>query len=303
MSGPVSSADTPAEPVADVAAPPCFETLEGRQAQVGRMTVTRLLPKRARRTIGAWCFVDHFGPARSADATIQIGPHPHIGLHTVTWLLEGEVVHRDGLGSEQPITPGQLNLMTAGRGIAHAEEDPARLPEHVHGLQLWVAQPDVTRFGDPAFEHHAALPQVTLDGAEVTVLVGDVDGTHSPARADTPLVGADVAVRGDALLPLDPAFEHGVVPVDGDVRVGDRLVAPGTLAYVGVGRDELPLSGDGRVLVLGGEPFEAPVLMWCNFVARSRDEVDDAIRSCNERDGRFGEVDSRLARIAAPPRV
>ena len=302
MSGPVSTADAPPEPAAPgpEAAPATVEVWAARVADVGGLTVRRSLPKRAHRTVGAWCFADHFGPAQVADAAMRIGPHPHIGLQTVTWLLEGEVVHHDSLGSEQSIRPGQLNLMTAGRGVAHAEETPVRTLGTMHGVQLWVAQPDATRDGDAAFEHHAELPRLEVDGAEATVLLGALGATRSPARTDTPLVGADIAVRGPAALPLDPSFEHGVLALDGEIDVDGTPLRPGGFAYLGRSRDELVLRGDGRVLLLGGEPFAETILMWWNFVARSRDEVDTAWADWQAGDGRFGDVVSALPRIPAP---
>jgi redox-sensitive bicupin YhaK (pirin superfamily) len=272
-----------------------------RDADVGGLTVRRSLPKRSHRTVGAWCFADHFGPAHVERASMQIGPHPHIGLQTVTWLLDGEVVHHDSLGSEQPIRPGQLNLMTAGRGVAHAEETARRTLGSLHGVQLWVAQPDATRHGDPAFEHHGELPRAELGpAATATVLVGSVDGARSTARTDTPLVGAEVEVHGDAAVPLEPRFEHGVLVVDGELTVDGTPLRPGSFAYVGLGRDELGVGGDGRALLLGGEPFGESILMWWNFVARSRDEVDDAFADWQAAAGRFGAVESSLPRIPAP---
>lgn len=301
MSGPVATVDAP--PDIDEPGPPdvpSFEVWTARAADVGGMTVRRALPKRARRTVGAWCFADLFGPAAAADAGMRIGPHPHIGLHTVTWLFDGEVVHRDSLGSEQPIRPGELNLMTAGRGVAHAEVTPADGQGRLHGVQLWVAQPGATRDGDAAFEHHADLPRVDLGAAKATVLAGPLGGARSPARTDTPLVGADVVVDGRADVPLDPAHEHGVLAVDGEAQVDGTALAPGTFAYLGLGRDAIELGGRGRLLLLGGEPFPETLLMWWNFVARTRDEVDAAYADWQARAGRFGEVASELARIDAP---
>ena len=158
---------------------------------VGSLTVQRALPRRGRRTVGSWCFADVMGPADAA--AVGIGPHPHIGLQTVTWLLAGELLHLDSLGSEQPIRPGQLNLMTAGHGVAHAEESPGSRP--LHGIQLWIAQPEATRHDEPAFEHHADLPGTELPGCEVTVLVGDLAGARSPARCDTEHVGAELRLQ------------------------------------------------------------------------------------------------------------
>jgi redox-sensitive bicupin YhaK (pirin superfamily) len=268
------------------------------------MPVRRALPWHGRRTVGAWCFVDHFGPvpADQADA-MQIGPHPHIGLQTVTWLLEGEVVHTDSLGSEQPIRPGQLNLMTAGRGIAHGEAGDGRA-RGSHGAQLWVALPDEARLGAPAFEHHAELPSVAVDGAVATVLLGELAGARSPARADTPIVGADVVVeRGRAVLPLEAMWEHALVVLEGEVRVGAEVLAPGILAYQGTGTEELVVETTerARVLVLGGEPFPWKPVIWWNFVGRDRDEVAQARADWMAGDGdRFGPVASALPRVPAP---
>ena len=310
MSGPVSTDDVPAMPLpggaadpAGPAEPPQVEVTTSRTADVAGMPVRRALPRRGRRTVGAWCFVDHLGPLAVTDERgVEIGPHPHIGLQTVTWLLAGEQLHRDSLGSEQTIRPGQLNLMTAGGGVTHAEESlDYRGP--LHGVQLWVAQPEATRHGPADFEHHADLPQVELDQLVATVLVGAVGDAESKARHDTPLVGLDLAVRpGTSVLPLSGTYEHALVVLEGAVAVGGRVVRPGDMAYLGTGRQELPLAatGDARALLVGGEPFESPVFMWWNFVARSQEEVRSAYRAWTAGDDRFGAVDSALSRIPAP---
>src|SRR3954471_9019050 len=172
MSGPVSSADSAPSPHADVPVAREMDVLEGRRAEVGGFGVRRVLPRRERRTVGAWCFVDHMGPGAvgGADGGLDIGPHPHIGLQTVTWLLKGSVLHRDSLGSEQLIRPGQLNLMTAGHGVAHAEEASGTFRGELQGVQLWVAQPGATRDGAAAFAHHAELPRVSVGAGEASVL-------------------------------------------------------------------------------------------------------------------------------------
>jgi redox-sensitive bicupin YhaK (pirin superfamily) len=278
---------------------------EGRQTTVGGIPVRRSLPQRARRTVGAWCFVDHFGPVDVPEVSMRVGPHPHIGLQTVTWVLDGEVVHHDSLGSEQLIKPGQLNLMTAGRGVAHAEETPAGATGVLHGLQLWVAQPEATRHGPAAFEHHASLPEAEAGGAVATVLVGELAGARSPARSDTPLVGADLTVTGPATLPLDPAFEHGLL-LDGALALDGQPLASGAFAYLAPGRHEVGLApavagGPARALLIGGVPFEEPIVMWWNFVARSRDEMVEARSAWEAGDDRFGPVETGLDRIPAPP--
>jgi redox-sensitive bicupin YhaK (pirin superfamily) len=238
---------------------------------------------------------------------VDIGPHPHIGLQTVTWLVDGELLHRDSVGSEQPVRPGQLNLMTAGRGVSHAEESTAGTGGSIAGIQLWVAQPEATRHGDPAFEHHHDLPEVALDGADATVLVGTLAAAESPARTDTELVGAELRLRpGVAAFALRPDFEHALVVLDGSLTLGEepgRRIVPGELAYLGTGRDQLELAATEpcRTMLLGGTPFESQILMWWNFVARDRAEVEQATADWSAGSERFGETGSALPRFTAPP--
>jgi len=310
MSGPVTLEDCPvdeAPPQAPPQAPPvpALEITPSREARVDGQTVRRALPIRKRRTVGSWCFADHMGPEFvDGGPGLGIGPHPHIGLQTVTWLVAGEIIHRDSLGSEQPIRPGQLNLMTAGNGVAHAEESPASFRGELHGIQLWLAQPEATRHGEPAFEHHAQLPVIEFGDTVATVLVGDFAGVLSPARRDTDHVGAEIVLRGGhTLIPLRPDYEHAIVVLEGAVAIGDDHVTPGHLAYLGLGRTELPMSceSETRLMLLGGVPFEAPVFMWWNFVARTREEVEAAALAWQSEDPRFPTVQTSLARIPAPP--
>jgi redox-sensitive bicupin YhaK (pirin superfamily) len=302
----VSTTDVPAAPEAQAPEPAGVEVLDDRVARVGGLPVRRALPKRGRRTVGPWCFLDHFGPASLEEASMQVGPHPHIGLATVTWVVEGEVLHRDSLGTEQLVRPGQLNLMSAGRGVAHAEESPTGVGGALHGVQLWVAQPEATRTGPPAFEHHAALPEVGLaTGAVATVVVGELAGERSPARVDHPAVAVDLSLPAgaEAELPLAPAFEHALVVLDGAVRVEGAPVEPGRLAHLGPGRDGAHLTAVGRparALVVGGSPFPFPPVMWWNFVGRTRDEVAVAREDWVTGSDRFGVVGSPLDRIAPP---
>jgi quercetin 2,3-dioxygenase len=303
MSGPATADESPpldSGPAADEH--PTLVVQPGRVADVGGIDVRRALPTRGRRTVGAWCFADHFGPTAAGHDGMRIGPHPHTSLHTVTWLVEGEVLHTDSVGSEQVIRPGQLNLMTAGRGVAHAEQSTHR-GAPLHGAQLWIAQPEDTRDGPPAFEHHAELPTVDVVGARVTVIIGSLGGVRSPARADTALVGAEVAaLDGEVTLPIEPTFEHALVVLEGAVVVDGTTVGPGALAYLGEERDELVLRGDRgtRVLLLGGEPFTDPLVMWWNFVGRTREELTAAYDDWTDGSERFGEVRSPLDRIPAP---
>jgi quercetin 2,3-dioxygenase len=300
--------------------PPCpdrptLDLIPAREAEVAGRTVRRALPRRQRRKIGAWCFADHFGPASSGpEAVMAIGPHPHIGMQTVTWLVEGEVLHRDSLGAEQLLRPGQLNLMTSGVGIAHAEETPEEAQAAgtgLHGIQLWVALPDGNRGDPPAFEHHPHLPGVAMDGFWCTVFVGEFGGDRSPATVYSPLVGVEIVADGaTGRLTLDPAFEHGLIVVEGEVTIRDtedaQTVGPGVLAYLGRDRSELQLStaGPTRALLLGGAPMDEDLLMWWNFVGRDWDEIRQARDDWEARaqdSGRFGTVASPLAPIPAPP--
>ncbi len=284
-----------------------LEITESHRAQVGEMLVRRALPRRARRTVGAWCFADHMGPMAATDEVgADIGPHPHMGLQTVTWLTAGELLHRDSLGSEQLIRAGQLNLMTAGHGVSHAEQSTGIHAGALGGIQLWVAQPDQTRNGPAAFEHHAELPRVELAHGSATVLVGELDGVTSPARRDTDHLGVELVLHGGATtVPVRPHHEHALIVLDGTVTIDGTRVAPGHLAYLGTERDELGLRSDGpaTVMLLGGTPMGDRLFMWWNFVARTPVEVDEARSSWNVDDGRFGTVHSPLARIPAPPRI
>jgi quercetin 2,3-dioxygenase len=271
-----------------------LEITEARNARVGDITVRRMLPLRLRRSIGAWCFIDHYGPMDVDGVTgMNVPPHPHIGLQTVTWLLSGNVLHRDSLGSEQLIRPGQLNLMTSGRGIAHAEESPAEHDPTLHGVQLWVALPDASRQVDPAFEHHAELPVTSLGGFMITVLTGELAGAPSPATTFSPIVGAELSAEGAAascLLPLRPDYEHAMFVVSGQASANGVRLQPGHLLYSPAGRHELAVSAPpgSALILLGGEPLGEPLLMWWNFVARTPEEI--AAATAAWRAGEFGPV-------------
>lgn len=278
----------------------------------GGVTVRRALPVRAKRTIGAWCFLDHFGPVTAgagAAPGIAVGPHPHIGLQTVTWLFDGELVHLDSIGSRQTIVGGQLNLMTSGAGIAHAEIDPPVRPPRLHGLQLWIALPGWMREVAPSFAHHAALPTVVGDGWRATVVIGSFLGRTSPAEVHSALVGADLTVAGAGsfAVDLDPAFEHGLYVVEGEVALDtgedERTTASsGQLVVLEPGRAELRVTATSaaRLMLVGGAPFPEPIHMWWNFVAGSREALERAVTDWNDGD-RFGVViGSGLPRVPAP---
>ena len=304
MSGPLRRDEVVDEPRGDDGAGPVVEITPSRESEVGGQRVRRALPRRARRTVGPWCFADHIGPGDVDERhPFDVGPHPHIGLQTVTWLLSGELLHRDSLGSEQLIRPGQLNLMTAGHGVSHAEEGTG-FRGTVHGIQLWVAQPESTRHGEPEFEHHASLPCQELGSGTATVLVGTLGDVGAPGRQDTESIGVDLDLRaGRANVPLSTAHEHAVVVLSGGVDVDGQAVGPGQLGYLGRGRDELVLgvADHARLLLLGGVPFESPIVMWWNFVARSTAEIDEARLDWGREGARFGTTGSPLDRIPAPP--
>ena len=281
---------------------PRFEALAAREAQLGPgLFVQRLLPTRTRRSIGPWCFLDHFGPS---DATMDVPPHPHIGLQTVTWLFEGAVVHRDSIGSVQSIRPGQLNLMTAGRGIAHAELAEQRHSARLHGAQLWVALPDRDRNAEPSFEHHAELPRIRCDAIDATVFMGSFAGEHSIARASSPIAGVELLFTssGAAQLPLDRTFEYALLLVGGAAECEGQQLSAQTLYDLGTGRSTLRIEGtrESRLLLIGGAPFNETVLMWWNFVARTSEEMAQA-RTDWETGTRFGNVAGAGQRLSAPP--
>jgi hypothetical protein len=281
----------------DVSAAPVRELLTGRTVALGESTqVRRLLPNLGRRMIGAWCFVDHYGPDDIAkEAGMQVPPHPHMGLQTVSWLHEGEVLHRDSLGSKQTVRPRELGLMTSGRAISHSEESPRDHARYLHGAQLWVALPDARRETAPAFEHHIELPEVTGgNGLHATVILGELDGATSPGTIHSPLVGADLSLAEGtaARLPLQPDFEYAVLAMSGETEVDGVRVTPGSLLYLGSGRGFLPLIADSEssLMLLGGEPFAEKIVMWWNFVARTGEEIAEAREAWRSGD-RFGEVE------------
>ncbi len=281
-----------------------LELTHAREAIVGDLAVRRLLPLRLRRSVGAWCFVDHYGPLSVDGITgMDVPPHPHIGLQTVTWLVAGNVLHRDSLGTEQMIRPGQLNLMTAGRGIAHSEESPAEHDPELHGVQLWVALPEVSRGAEPAFEHHAELPRGRIGGLAVTVLLGSLAGMPSPATAFSPIVGAELAAPGQVSerVGLDPAFEHVVFVTAGAASVQGKELGRGSLLYLNTGREQLAISAAAgtSLMLLGGVPLDEPLLMWWNFVARTPEEIAKAARDWTQ--GRYGEVGGYDGAPLMPP--
>lgn len=290
---------------------PADELLLPREVPLGgprAMLVRRTLPNRVRRMVGAWCFVDYYGPADiTGQAGMQVPPHPHTGLQTVSWLLRGEVLHRDSLGSTQLIRPGELSLMTAGHGISHAEESPAEHGAVLHGVQLWVALPAAHRDRPAEFAHHSDLPVVREPGGTITVIMGELAGARSAARTFSPLVGAELAVAAgrELTVPLDPGFEHAVLALSADSTVDGSPTPVGALRYLGGGRRAVRIASERpvRALLLGGAPFEEQLVMWWNLVGRSHEEIVqarsqwEAERAAADPHGRFGSVSG----YAGPP--
>ena len=262
------------------AGPRQLEILEPRDVPLGglrAMTVRRTLPQKTRSLIGAWCFADHYGPQLVAETGgMRVAPHPHTGLQTVSWLFEGEIEHRDSVGSHALVRPGELNLMTAGAGISHSEVSTPGTSV-LHGVQLWVALPAAARELAPEFEH--VVPQEAVDGEMACkVFIGSWLGQSSPATVYTPLLGAELVLQPGVSveLPLNREFEHGVLVDTGDVSVGGTAVGRAGMAYLPVGTRSLALTagaGPARVVVLGGLPLEEEILMWWNFIGRTHDEI------------------------------
>jgi redox-sensitive bicupin YhaK (pirin superfamily) len=287
--------------------------ITARKVWLGKTTqVARALPDRDIRMIGAWCFLDHYGPEDISDAPgMQVHAHPHTGLQTVSWLVEGEVEHRDSLGTQAMVSPGTLNIMTAGHGIVHSEISRPDKPPTLHGLQLWVALPDRVRDQAPRFDRYVDLPVIERPGVRGQVLVGDVDGVRSPTISFSPLVGADLTLDPDAevALAVDPAHEHGVFVVAGSVTCGGSSAETDQLIYLGSGRDVITVRAGGagaRVLLLGGEPFAEEIVMWWNFIGRSHAEVADFREQWVQREtapvpDRFPPVVERGERVMEAP--
>ena len=256
-----------------------MEILSPREVPLGglrAMTVRRTLPQRQRTFVGAWCFVDHYGPDDvDQQGGMVVPPHPHTGLQTASWLFSGEIEHRDSAGHHAFVRPGELNLMTAGRGISHSEYSTPGTTV-LHGAQLWLALPDSDRHTEPDFEHHVPAA-VTGDGWEVRVFLGSVLGSTSPVRTHSPLLGAELRLRAGTTLqiPVDPTYEHGLLLDSGSLTVGDEALKASELGYLEPGRDlvEVTAAEDALVLLLGGPPFGEQIVMWWNFIGRDHDEV------------------------------
>ncbi len=307
----VSNTDTAPAEVA-CAASSFTGVLRPREVPLGgprAIRVRRTLPQRERSLIGAWCFADHYGPHDVRGSVgMDVPPHPHTGLQTVSWLFSGEIEHRDSTGVHAMVRPGELNLMTAGAGICHSEVFTAATTV-LHGVQLWVALPDSDRDTGRDFAHYAP-EAVSMPGALLRVFLGELSGSRSPVHTFTPLLGAqiDIDPRAEVALAIDPSFEYGVLLDQGSLAVAGNVLDVAELAFQAAGRDTLPLRNLGdspaRAIVLGGRPFGEQLVMWWNFVGRSHDDIATYRRLWQEHDARFGAVEGyrgSVARLPAPP--
>ncbi len=281
--------------------------LTARRVYLGKTTeVARALPDAQIRMIGAWCFLDHYGPESVRDSPgMQVWAHPHTGLQTVSWLLEGEVEHRDSVGSQVMVRPQQLHIMTAGVGIVHSEMSLPSKPPTLHGVQLWVALPTSDRNTRPRFDSHVQLPLLAVPGLTGTVLIGELSGVRSPAAGHTPLVGADLTVAPGVPVELqvDDAFEYGVFVVQGELTVESTPVGVDQLLYLGSRRRSVALHSNGgsRVMLLGGEPFGEEIVMWWNFVGRSHDEIVAFRGAWERREPMFPPIVDRTEKVMEAP--
>ena len=266
------------------------QILETRSVKLNtrvNIEVRRTIPNRKLRTIGAFCFVDYFGPTDQTEAMV-VAAHPHTGLQTVTWLFEGEVEHRDSVGSVQVIKPGQLNLMTAGKGISHSELSK-KTEGRLHGIQLWVALEDKDRFTEPSFEHVSNNQQLENDGMKLKVFMGELMGCGSPAKLYSKLVAAEIELQpGEHVLEVNPEFEHGLMLVEGDYESEGEKVQEAELVYFESGQSEIKISvkTKTKLVLIGGEPFKEQLVMWWNFIARSHAEIKQMRLMWNDEENR-----------------
>jgi redox-sensitive bicupin YhaK (pirin superfamily) len=288
---------------------PATTTIASRPRPIGELPIQRLLPSSRRRMVGPFIFLDHMGPVTlSPGRGVNVPPHPHIGLATVTYLFEGALTHRDSLGSVQAIRPGDVNWMTAGRGIAHSERSPdaARAAgATLHGLQAWVALPEGgdtgAEDGRPAFHHHpaATLPTLEADGMRATLIAGTALGERSPVAVASPLYYLDIRLSPGAVfdLPAEHA-EHAVYPIDGRAEVAGVAVPPQTMLVLdGPGPWRATTEGGCRLVAMGGMPLGRR-LIWWNFVASDQGRIEAAKAAW--RDGRFAPVPGETEFVPLP---
>lgn len=288
-----------------------IQRIASRTSSLGEgLTVARTLPSRGRRMIGAWCFLDHVGPVQfGPDQGMHVGAHPHTRLQTFTWMIEGEILHRDSLGNAQVIRPGQVNLMTAGYGISHTE-DAVQPGQRMHAAQLWIALPDAVAECPPSFDHYPVLPQwEDADAPRVrcALMAGQYENHTAPTAVHTPLLGLELLNTGntpaDVTLALAPDFEHGLMALEGSFGLAGQEFVMDELAYVAAGPSQaiLQLAAGARVLLLGGTPLDESVTMWWNFLGPDLASIRGYRAEWEAASPRFGSVQGgENRRIVAP---
>ena len=272
----------------------------------GGLMVSRVLPGHPHQTVGPFIFFDQMGPVTVApEQNVDVRPHPHIGLATVTWLFEGEMIHRDSLGAVQPIAPGDVNWMTAGRGIVHSERgDPAlrKSARPMYGIQSWVALPKAHEDAEPAFSHHpaATLPRIRMPGVEMRLIAGNAFGEKSPVATFTNMFYLAAELEPGAVLTLPPEHEErGVYLVQGEVLVSDLPLPEKHLAFLPIGNEiQIKAKSRSRLMLLGGARMDGRRHIWWNFVASSKEKLDEAKQRWREQ--RFAVVPGETEFIPLP---
>lgn len=278
----------------DAGCPALKRIIRPHEKDLGDFFVRRSLPNREFRLIGPWIFFDHMGPAQfAAGDGINVRPHPHIGIATVTYLFEGEILHRDSLGSLQAIRPGDLNLMVCGRGIVHSERerDEVKGRAHaLHGLQLWLALPQADEEIEPAFHHYpeSELPATQVDGVALRVMMGSAYGLTSPVRTFASTLYVEAALKSGQVLEVASAPERAIYVAEGEVRIGDSVVGEHCMAVLSEAQGiKLEATRDARIALIGGESVGPRFIEW-NFVSSRRERIEQAKQDW--REGRFDPV-------------
>lgn len=280
--------------------------IESKPKDLGGFQVRRALPVAQKRFIGPFVFFDEMGPVDfKIGQGMDVRPHPHIGLSTLTYLFQGEIVHKDTLGVEQIIAPGAVNWMTAGSGVAHSErsaQEKRAHPQRLHGLQIWIALPKDQEEVTATFHHHSAkeIPELSIDGNQVRVVAGDVLGQRSPVRAYSPLVYLDVKLqRGKKFRMPMMGFELGVYVVSGSVQLGSKIVRTGSLGVFSNAEIlELTTTENSQIMILGGKVFPEERHIWWNFVSSSKDRIERAKKDWREQN--FGKIKGETELIPLP---
>lgn len=282
------------------------ERIPARKGSLGEgMEIARALPTRGRRMIGAWCFLDHLGPIVFPEGQgMHVGAHPHTRLQTFTWMIEGEIMHRDSLGSEQVIRPGQVNLMTAGYGISHTE-DSVTPGARLHAAQLWIALPDAVAEQAPSFQHYADVPHWEAQACSWSLMAGSYGSYTAPTALHSEMVGLEVLCVESAQpsLQLRTDFEYGVMALSGGFAVGEESFASDELIYLAAGREHLVLHTEPgtRLLVIGGVPFAESITMWWNFIGVDMASIRTYRAQWEAHDPRFGSVPGGEGRRLSAP--